>query len=63
MVLNLGAYLSYLRELFNISVWIHMHSYCKGCGRACRGSWKHARCQALQVILIYSHRGIAGRKE
>ena len=32
MVLNLGAYLSYLRELFNINVWIHMHSYCKGCG-------------------------------
>lgn len=46
MVLNLGAYLSYLRELFNINVWIHMHSYCKGCGRACRGSWKHALCQS-----------------
>ena len=46
MVLNLGAYQNYLRELFNINVSTHMHSYCKKCVWTGRDCWKHAFCQS-----------------
>lgn len=45
MVLKLGAYQNYL-ELSNINVSTHMHSYCKQCVWAGRGSWKRAFYQS-----------------
>ena len=58
MGLNQRAYQNYLRELFNVNVSTHVHSYCKGCVWGGRGSWKHALCQSSpgnSDIFPYGH--------